>query len=95
MTNEELGKKLGHVIAKAFADNAFKQKLLSNTIAVLKEEGVELPVGLELRVVQNTDNLLFIGLPIDSPQELSDKKLDKVDGGTTSRPWIEPPHNLS
>jgi hypothetical protein len=86
MNSEELGKKLGQMIAKALADDAFKQKLLSDTVAALKEEGVELPVGLELRVVQNTENLLFIGLLTSSSRALSEEELGDVAGGEPAHP---------
>ena len=81
MKSEELGKKLGQVIAKAWADDVFRQRMLSDAHAALKEEGVKLPAGLELRVVQNTENLLFIGLPTSSSRALSGKELGDVAGG--------------
>jgi hypothetical protein len=86
MSNEEPGGALGRVIAKAVADDSFRQKLLSDTAATLKEEGVELPAGLELRVVQNPDNLLFVGLPTTSSRELSDEELGDVAGGEPAHP---------
>ena len=86
MSNEELGRALGRVIARALADDSFRQKFLSDTVATLKEEGVELPAGLELRVVQNTDNLLFVGLPTTSSRELSEEELGDVAGGEPAHP---------
>jgi hypothetical protein len=88
MNKEELGKKLGQMIAKAWTDDAFKQKLLADTGSALKEEGVELPGGLELRVMQNTENLLFIGLPTSSSQQLTEAELGDVAGG-------EPAHSIT
>ena len=88
MNDKELGNKLGQMIAKAWADDAFKQKLLSDTVTALKEERVELPVGLELRVVQNTENLLFIGLPTSSSRALSEKELGDVAGGEPAHPRL-------
>jgi hypothetical protein len=86
MSKEELGRALGHVLAKALVDDSFRQTLLSDLVATLKAEGVELPASLEVRVVQNADNLLFVGLPTTSSRELSDKELGDVAGGEPAHP---------
>ena len=39
MNQEEQGKKMGQIIAKAWTDDTFKRKLITNTAAVLKEAG--------------------------------------------------------
>ena len=85
MTNEEQGKKLSQVIGKALADIEFKRKLISNLGMVLREEGVKLHEGLEVRVVQNIGNLLFIGLPMTSG-ELSEEELEMAAGGVSPEP---------
>lgn len=50
----ELQNPLGKVIAKALQDEAFKQQLIADPAAVLKAEGVEIPAGIELKVVADT-----------------------------------------
>jgi organic hydroperoxide reductase OsmC/OhrA len=37
--------------------------LITNTAAVLKEEGIEVPQGLEVRAVENSDKVFHIVLP--------------------------------
>ncbi len=63
MTKEEQGKKMGQVIAKAWADEAFKQRLLKDATAVLKEEGVEVPAGMTVKAVENTDAVFHLVVP--------------------------------
>lgn len=44
--NEELTKKLENIKARAQKDEDFRQKLFSDPVTVLKEEGVEITPGL-------------------------------------------------
>lgn len=81
MTNEEREKKIGQLIAKAWSDDGFKQKLLSNPAETLQAEGMDIPAGVELRAVENTDKLMHLVLPAKPTGELSDENLDQVAGG--------------
>lgn len=63
MNQEEQAKKIQRIIAKAWTDEAFKQKLISQPSETLREEGVETPPDVELRVVENTDKQVYIVLP--------------------------------
>jgi len=64
MNKLEQGKKIGQVITKAWNDDSFKQRLLADTMAVLKEEGVQVPAGLEVRAVENTEKLVHMIIPL-------------------------------
>lgn len=72
------------LIAKAWKDAAFKQELLSNSKAVYARDlEQQLPEHLEVRVVEEDSNTLYLVLP-KSPQvseELSDEALEAVAGG--------------
>lgn len=57
---EEQSKKMDRVVAKAWADEDFKRKLVSNPEQTLKAEGVEIPGGKKVKVVENTDKLVHI-----------------------------------
>ena len=46
MNQEEQGKKMSQLLAKCWADEGFKRKLLADPAATLKAEGAELPAGL-------------------------------------------------
>jgi len=83
MNQEEQGKKMGQLIAKCWADEDFKAKLLADPAAVLKAEGAELPEGITIKAVENTDKVFHLVIPPKpSDSELSDDDLDNVAGGT-------------
>ena len=80
----DVNRKYGEIVAKAWADEAFKQRLLAEPNVVLKEEGLELPQGVEFRVVENTPNVVYLPLPPTPSEELSDEQLEQVAGGACS-----------
>ena len=80
MNQEEQGKKMGQLIAKCWADEGFKRKLLADPAATLKAEGAELPAGLSIKALENTDKVFHLVIPA-KPTDLSDEDLDKVAGG--------------
>ena len=79
MTN----KQWSQIVAKAWADGKFKQRLLADPAAVLKEHGITLPAGVTVAVLENTDKVLHLVLPAASQGELSEADLEKVAGGAT------------
>jgi len=85
MDSKEQSKRLGQIIAKAWDDDAFKQRLLKNATAVLKEEGFEVAANLEVRAVENTEKVFHLVIPPKpSSRELSDDQLQMVSGGILS-----------
>jgi hypothetical protein len=83
MKQEEHDKKMSQLIAKCWADEGFKQKLLAEPAATLKEEwGLEVPIGMEVRAVENTNKVYHLVLPPKpTTGELSDADLEMVGGG--------------
>ncbi len=82
MGKEERMKKMQQIIAKAWMDEGFKKRLLSDPAAVLKEQGLETPPGVEIRIVENTDKVFHLVLPPKpSSGELPDASLDTVAAG--------------
>lgn len=72
----------GQIVAKAWTDESFKQRLLADPHAVLKEQGLAAPAGVQLRVVENTSQQIYLVLPPKpAADELSDEALEKVAGG--------------
>jgi hypothetical protein len=71
------------VVGLAWADDAFKQRLFANPAKVLKEWGVTVPAGLQVKVLENTDplpedtdELLHLVLhPRPSAEALSEEEL--------------------
>jgi hypothetical protein len=62
--------------------------LLAEPEGVLKAEGLELPYGVAVRVIQDTDKLMHLVIPfhLQLDGELSDADLGKVSGGTRKVP---------
>ncbi len=79
MTNEEQGKKMGLIITKAWTDEAFKQRLLTDATAVLKEEGVTVPEGVKVKVVENNEKLFHFVIPHkETVKELNETELSNL-----------------
>ena len=57
LNQEEQGKKMGQLIAKCWADEGFKRKLLADPAATLKAEGAELPAGLSIKALADDDKV--------------------------------------
>ena len=60
---EEQGKKYAKLIAKAWSDESFKERLLTNSRAVLEAEGISVPPGVDVKVLEQTDAQVFIVIP--------------------------------
>ena len=71
----------GKIIAKAWRDPAFKAELIANPAAALKDEGIDVPAGMAVTVLENTDKQFHLVLPPKPTGELSDEALDAVAGG--------------
>jgi hypothetical protein len=68
------------VIAKAWADEAFKLALLANPREALKSQGIDLPEGVTLRVMENSDNVIHLVLPPAPDLALVEECLDPSAG---------------
>ena len=77
----ETDNELGKIVAKAWRDPAFKAELIANPAAALKAEGVNVPAGMTVAVLENTDKQFHLVLPPVPTDELSDESLDAVVGG--------------
>jgi hypothetical protein len=83
MKPEEHARKVTKIIAKAWMDEGFKARLLSDPMATFKEEGVEIPPGVEVRIAVDTDKIRHLLLPMKpAGEELSDAQLADVAAGT-------------
>ena len=73
------------IIARAWKDPRFKEKLLKNPKAAFAEMGLDLPENVQLKVVEDqTNSVTFVLPPVPSSaksQELSDQELAKLAAG--------------
>lgn len=81
MNAEQMSKLWSQIVAKAWADDKFKQRLLADPAAVLKENGLTVPAGLTVKVAEDTDKVRNLILPVNPAAELSEAELDLVAGG--------------
>jgi hypothetical protein len=70
------------LIHKASTDLEFRKALLDDPTAVLRAEGWDVPETMEVRVVENTDELMYVTLP--ALALLTDDEMDGVTGGAFS-----------
>ena len=85
LDNQPWGAEIIHLVVRAASDDGLKTRLIANPAAVMQENGLEVPPGLEIRVVENTDNQYCLTLPAKpdhEPAELSDEDLARVVGGS-------------
>lgn len=82
MNAEQPNQQWGQIVAKAWANEGFKGRLLANPGVVLQEEGMVILAGFQVKVVEDTDKVLHLTLPAKPGQgELSEEDLDRVAGG--------------
>jgi hypothetical protein len=75
------------LVEKAMGDAAFRQKLVSAPRAAIEDElGVTLPDDVDIGVVEETPEKIWLVLPAAVPpaasQQLSDEELGAMAGGT-------------
>jgi hypothetical protein len=70
------------LVARAWSHPAFKAKLLADPAVVLKTNGLTVPAGVTVKVLENTDAVLNLVLPVKPvAEELSEEELHKAAGG--------------
>ena len=74
---------LVQVFAACWKDEALKARFMSDPKAVMAEYGIDVPDGIDVNVVENTDNTVNITMPAGpaNAAELSDEELGNVAGG--------------
>ena len=80
---------LAALFAACWKDEALKARFQSDPKAVLAEHGIDVPDGINVNVVENTDNTVHITMP-QAPAgagDLSDEELAGAAGGAQCFPW--------
>jgi hypothetical protein len=73
MPENHIAPDFAKIIAKAWRDPAFKSALIANPATALRAEGIDVPAGMAVTVVENTDKLFHLVLPPVPTDELSDE----------------------
>lgn len=70
---------------KAATDAAFRTELIADPVGVLAREGVELPEGVTVRVVESTPDTIVLAIPPQLPEgvELDEDALSETAAGST------------
>ena len=82
MTEER--NQLAELFAACWKDEALKARFMNDPKAVLAEYGMDVPDGMDVKVVENSDNTVHITMPMapGGHHELSDEELSAAAGGT-------------
>jgi hypothetical protein len=68
------------IITKCWADPAFKQQFIADPVGILRSEGVAVPDGIKINLVEDTASQITFVIPPE-PSELSEEVLEEVAGG--------------
>ena len=74
-------KQWGQIVARAWTDPEFKARLISNPQAVLREHGLEVEAGVELRVIEDaaptddTPGIRHLVLPACPAGDMAEEEL--------------------
>jgi hypothetical protein len=84
MTEER--NKLAELFAACWKDEALKARFMADPKAVLAEYGMDVPDGIDVNVVENSDNTVHITMPAvpEGHMSLSDEELSAAAGGCSN-----------
>ena len=63
MFREEFQKAYGRVVARAWSDEAFKERVVFDPLTVFRENGIPVPEGVHVKVIENTEKSVHFILP--------------------------------
>ena len=70
------------LVQRYHADPDYRRQVETDPVAAFREQGMELPSNIEVRVLANTDDTFYMVLPPDPNMDLGDETLDAVAGGS-------------
>jgi hypothetical protein len=73
-------KKWAQLVARAWTDAKLKQRLLDAPEEVLREHGLDVPAGIEMRVVENTPKVTYLTLPLKPALEATELSHNQLVG---------------
>lgn len=79
-TPEQAQQLTQQLIARCWTDAEFKARLWADPVATLTAEGIPVPEGHQIQVVESNANQSYFVIP-PQPSDLSDEALDQMAGG--------------
>ena len=78
---------LADLFAACWKDEALKQRFIADPKAVLAQYGMDVPDGMDVNVVENTDSTVHITMPAppSGTIDLSDDELSNAAGGADAK----------
>jgi len=73
------------IITRCWEDEEFKKILMADPAKILDAEGVSVPDGVSIRVVEDTDQVRTLIIP-PAPSHLDDDQLKGITGGIDTCP---------
>ena len=68
------------IITRCWEDEEFKKRLMADPAKILDAEGVNVPDGVSIRVVEDTEQVRTLIIP-PAPSHLDDDQLKGITGG--------------
>jgi hypothetical protein len=73
------------LVAKAWVDDSLRQRLLHDPKSIMEEHGLPIPPGMEVKVVQNTEHVIYLPIAVKPPAaDLSEEDLSKASTHATA-----------
>ena len=69
------------LVQRYHADPDYRRQVEADPVVAFREQGMELPSNIAVRVLANTDDTLYVVLPPDPNMDLGDEMLTAVAGG--------------
>ena len=69
------------LVQRYHADPNYRRQVETDPVAAFREQRVELPSDIAIRVLANTDDTLYMVLPPDPNMDLGDEMLTAIAGG--------------
>ena len=81
----QLRNQLADLFAACWKDEALKQRFMSDPKGVLAEYGMDVPDGIDVNIIENTDTTVHITMPAppSGGMDLSDDELSNAAGGVS------------
>ncbi len=77
---QENMKKWAQLVARAWTDDKLRHRLLDAPEAVLREHGIDVPAGVEMRVVENTPKVTYLTLPLKPALDVTQLSFNQLAG---------------